>query len=212
MAVLPNVTDAHAQALLDATEDVLGPPMIRIARAAKRTKIALEMLQIGVITEEEFGEHRAFEDAVTANAVGDPAIGVLAPPAWFAPAMAAALGPVTNRLDNMDNRLDNMNNRLDNMDNRLDNMNDRLNNMDNRLQNIEARQKNAVANENMDPLHPLLNADGLEFPTFPRTLQMLQAMTGPQMTAFLNHYGIQGGGVNTVKLHRIKKFIGMRIA
>ena len=191
MDVPPSVDNIHAQAILDATAEVTGPPMVRIARAAKRTKQADAMLQIGAITEEEFGEHLAFEAAVTANAIGDAANSVLGPPAWFGPAIGAALAPVNTRLDNIENRLDNI---------------------DNRLHNIEARQNNTVGNENMDALQPLLNADGVEFPTFPRNFQELHALTGQQMTAFLDHYGLHSGDDNAEKLRCIKKFIGMRIA
>ena len=105
-------------------------------------------------------------------------------PGWFAPAMAAALAPIQGQ----------------------------LNNVQGRLSNVEARQVYVVASDLADPLRGISNAAGIIFPNFPNTLQALLNMTGVQMTQFLTHYGLGAGGTNTDKMHRIKKFIGLRIA
>ena len=84
--------------------------------------------------------------------------------------------------------------------------------MEARLINMEARQVNSVAADLMDPLRGLRNEAGDPFPNFPDTLEGLYNMNGGAMTALLLHYGMIGGGANAAKMHRINKFIGLRIA
>ncbi|KAL3936883.1 MAG: hypothetical protein SGBAC_007893 [Bacillariaceae sp.] len=191
MAVPPTVDNPDAQAIL-----------VRIGRAAKRAKVAVEMLQIGAITAREYEEHRAFEATVTADAVrGETADGgVIGAPGWFAPSLAAALAPVLAAA-------------LEPVNNRLSNIETRIGNIETRMQNLEARQQNAfIVSDSVDSsIQPLVNATGEVFPNFPGNSHELHAMNGREMTGFLNHYDLQGNGAKAAKLQRIKRFVQTQI-
>jgi hypothetical protein len=64
--------------------------------------------------------------------------GVLAPPAWFIPAMTLILNPIHARLDAMDARFDAMDARFDAMDARFDAMDARFDAVDARLDAMDA--------------------------------------------------------------------------
>ena len=110
-AVPPNVTNPEAQALLNRAQDVQGPPNVRVARAAKRRKIAKMLLDTAMITEAEYGDHECFQSHCTASAIG-VIVGGDAPDG-FGPAIALALAPVIERLEKIEARLDNIESRLD---------------------------------------------------------------------------------------------------
>ena len=198
MAAPPNVADAAAQASLNQFNDVAAPLTTRASRSSKRLRMARELQSVGRITEAELGEHEAFH-ANCALAAGPPALAAIPGlPPWFVPAMAASLVPIQGQLNNIQGQ--------------LNNIQGQLNNIEARQVNMEACQVNMVASDAQDPLRPLSNAAGIVYPNFPNTYAQLNRMNGGQMTNFLNHYALAVGGNNVAKMHRIKKFIGLRIA
>jgi hypothetical protein len=199
MAAPPNVADAEVQAMLNVMADVAGPPSVRAARSSKRLRLAKNFHELNRITEAELGEHEGFHARCAFNAGGGPGAEEAGVPPWFGPAMAAALAtalqPVQDQLNNLQGQLNNFEN-----------------NIEARMNNVEARQINSVASDAPDPLRGLTNQAGVAFADFPNTLEDLNAMDGIQMTALLNHFGIAPGESNVDKMQNIKKFIGMRIA
>jgi hypothetical protein len=202
MAAPPNVADAEAQAALNLMADVAGPPSVRAVRSSKRLRLAENLHQLNRITEGELGEHEGFHARCAFNAGGGPGAEEAGVPPWFGPAMAAALQPVHAQLNNLQGQLNDLQGQLNNFEN----------NIEARMNNFEARQINSVASDAPDPLRGLTNQAGVAFADFPDTLEDLYAMNGIQMTALLNHYGIAPGESNVDNMHKIKKFIGMRIA
>ena len=185
--VPPKVANAQAQATLDLVADTTNDPMVRVTRASKRCKTAESLLAVGSISETEYAQHETFQAHCIATATGGAA-GVGAP-AWFGPAVAAALAAA------------------------LAPVNARLTSIEGRMTNIEARQANVVASDSEDLLQPLINAAGVPFPNFPGTYGDLLNMNDNEMSAFLAHYGLVpvDDDDKTLKRHQIKKFIGMRI-
>jgi hypothetical protein len=202
MAAPPNVANADAQAFLNGVEDIEGPPSVRTARSSKRLEVARELQAVNGITETELGEHEGFDARCVLNAGGtaveDAIADVPGVPPWFGQAMAAALQPVQAQLNNIEAR--------------VNNVEVKVNKLEARVFNNEARLINSVANEPEDPLVALTNEAGVAFVDFPATFLLLMSLNGDQMTAILNHYGLATWGCNKMKLCRIKKFIGMRIA
>jgi hypothetical protein len=62
----------------------------------------------------------------------------------------------------------------------------------------------------MDPLRVLTNTAGVAFADFPPTFMALMNLTGDQLNALLNHYGLDAEESESVKFHSIKMYIGMR--
>jgi hypothetical protein len=202
MAAPPNVADAEAQAALNLMADVAGPPSVRAVRSSKRLRLAENLHQLNRITEGELGEHEGFHARCAFNAGGGPGAEEAGVPPWFGPAMAAALQPVQDHLNDLQGQLNNFENNIE----------ARMNNFEARVNNFESRQINSVASDAPDPLRELTNQAGVAFADFPDTLEDLNAMNGNQMRALLIHYGIAPGVTNIGKMQKIKKFIGMRIA
>ena len=191
--VPPAVASANAQQSLDTAIDApAGPANVRVTRSVKRRKIAEVLLATGEITEAEYGDHEEFQARCTAAATGVVAGG--GAPAWFGPALAAGLAaglaPIHARLNTIEGR---------------------LNAIDRQLVNNNARQTNSVAVHQNDVLAPLNNAAHVPYPNFPATLQALNNMNGPALSACLGFYGMAGGGNVEVRRDRLKKFIGIRL-
>lgn len=215
MAAPPIVANAEAQASLNGAADIAAPPSVRAARSSKRLRIARELHAVDDITEAELGEHEGFHARCAFRAGGVPAVeaavaDVPGVPPWFGPALAgaleAALGPA------LEAALGPLQAQMNNFEDQMNNFGDQMNNFEGQMYNFEARQVNSVACDPSDPLRALTNQAGVAFANFPNTLQVLNGLNGVEMTALLNHYGVAAGGANQAKLHRIKKFIGMRIA
>mmetsp|Transcript_13377 Transcript_13377/g.22149 ORF Transcript_13377/g.22149 Transcript_13377/m.22149 type:complete len:187 (-) Transcript_13377:35-595(-) len=185
MAQPPHVGSAAAMAALNLAPDIVGPPLNRVTRAAKRLKIAEGLHAIGGITEAEYGAHEAFSAVVTASATGVP--GVAGVPIWFGPAMAAALAPALAPLTAT------------------------VNNLTATVNNIDARQQNSVATDNTDLLQGLRHAaTGVVPPGFPGNLGALNALTAGQLGILLGAYGLSMAGDANVRRRRFKQFIGIR--
>ncbi|KAG7345959.1 DUF3294 domain containing protein [Nitzschia inconspicua] len=197
--VPPKVADATAQGYLDIAADVAGPVSVRAARSSKRLKIARSLYACNIITESELGEHELFHVACALLPGAGPAVAadtaaaVVPPdvPPWFTQAIQAQLAPIQAQLARIQ---------------------DQLGNLEARQLNSEARLVNSVVSYPADPLQGITNAAGHVFPQFPNTLGGLYDMNEVEMTAFLNHYGLDVPFEETLKMDRIKKFIGMRIA
>jgi hypothetical protein len=193
MAAPPNVANAKAQLSLDEEGDFRGPSSVLGAGSSKRLRVVRELDVSNRILEAELGEHEGFHARCALNAGGGLAVeeaiaAVPGVPPWFGPAVGAALAAVIHPVQVQ------------------------LNNLDARTANCEARQVNSVASDSEDPLRGLTNVAGVVFADFPDTLLALNRLTDVQMTALLNHYGLAPGGIGEDKLHKIKKFIGLRIA
>jgi Protein of unknown function (DUF3294) len=148
--------------------------------------------------DEVFASNRRNHDVESANFAGVPV---------WAQALQQQMANFANNLTVQMNKLtDQMNNLTDQMNNHTVQMK----NLTDQMNNIEARQVNSVAIDPWDPLRALTNQDGDVYVNFPDTLQALNGLNGVEMTALLTHYGAAVGGANQTKLHRIKKFIGMR--
>jgi hypothetical protein len=83
-----------------------------------------------------------------------------------------------------------------------------------KLQNINARQMNAVASEDGDPIHPVLDNAGDPPPvaTFPNTFGALLALPNANLGAadtLLQFYGMTRNPRSTRNL-RLRKFLGVR--
>eukprot|EP00545_Synedropsis_sp_CCMP1620_P010070 CAMPEP_0119012384 /NCGR_PEP_ID=MMETSP1176-20130426/6596_1 /TAXON_ID=265551 /ORGANISM="Synedropsis recta cf, Strain CCMP1620" /LENGTH=181 /DNA_ID=CAMNT_0006965333 /DNA_START=95 /DNA_END=640 /DNA_ORIENTATION=- len=179
-------------AALNLAPDIVGPPLNRVTRAAKRLKIAEGLHAIGGITEAEYGAHEAFSAVVTASATGVP--GVAGVPIWFGPAMAAALAPALAPLTAT-----------------VNNLTATVNNLTATVNNIDARQQNSVATDNTDLLQGLRHAaTGVVPPGFPGNLGALNALTAGQLGILLGAYGLSMAGDANVRRRRFKQFIGIR--
>jgi hypothetical protein len=167
MAIPPNVAEADAQAI-----------------------VANDLHQINAVTETQLGEHEGLHDSCAFTAGGGPGADEAGVPPWFGPALAAALAaalqPIQDQLNNFEN------------------------NFGARMDNIEARQFNSMARDPMDPLRVLTNKAGVAFADFPPTFMALMNLTGDQLNALLNHYGLDAEESDSIKFHSFKMFIGMR--
>ena len=81
-----------------------------------------------------------------------------------------------------------------------------------RLDNIEARQANSVASDSTDPLHALRDNQGNLPQGFPATLADLVNLTGPELTALLNFYGLANPLCVEDRRQCLKKHIGLWVA
>jgi hypothetical protein len=117
MAAPPNVADAEAQAMLNVMADVAGPPSVRAVRSSKRLRLAENLHQLNRITEGELGEHEGFHARCAFNAGGGPGADEAGVPPWFGQAMAAALAtalqPVQDQLNNLQGKLNNFENSIE---------------------------------------------------------------------------------------------------
>lgn len=178
----PVVANANAQQSVDAAADTpFGPADVRLTRSAKRMEIAKGLLGTDSITEAEYRDHNGSHARCTAAATGVVAGGEA--PVWFGPALAAGLAPINAHLANINAN----------------------------LVNINARQSNAVAVHQNDILIPLNNGVGNPDPNFPGTLQGLNNMNGPALTASLGFYGLAAGGTVEARRDRFMEFIGIRL-
>uniref|UniRef100_A0A7S2YR45 Uncharacterized protein n=1 Tax=Entomoneis paludosa TaxID=265537 RepID=A0A7S2YR45_9STRA len=190
----PAVADAKAQKALDAAVDVpAGPANVRVTRSVKRRKIAEGLLGAEVITEAEYGNHETFQARCTADATGG--VAGEEEPAWFAPALAAALDANIAGI------------KAD-----IAGIKSNIEGIKANLVNINARQSNMVAIGQSDPLAPLIDGAGNVDPNFPATLGALNTiMTGPALTASLTFYGQEAEGSDEDRRTQFKKFIGIRL-
>jgi hypothetical protein len=93
-------------------------------------------LNSNIITEQERGQQEIYHLQQTTSGL-PPGAALPGAPAWFAPAIAAALAPINVRLDNMNVRLDNMQGALNNRLNKVQGaLNNRLNNVQGTLNNM----------------------------------------------------------------------------
>ena len=124
---------------------------------------------------------------------------------------------IDNRLDGIDNRLDGIDNRLDGIDNRLNGIDNRLNGIDNRLNGMDERNNEiletlqdfvaqnqgiSVEDKNLlfrkfnkdcafdEPLHHILNEQGISSPIFPMTKVELNGLTVSSLRELLGFYGL----------------------
>jgi len=205
----------------------------RAGKASKRRKIAEELHSRNNITMEELGMHEVYLAQEVLSGI-PPEGNIPGLPAWFAPAMAAAMGPINETLNDMktemndmktemndmktemNTRLNDMNTRLNDMNTRLINIegtqaetNTRLNNINSSLFNIQARQNNLAVHQADDHLQPLQNADGNIPDHFPATYHALQSVTNAQRSVFLKFYGLPTNPA-AAREHNLRKFLGIR--
>lgn len=177
----PPVANGKADACLnDAYQGGHLNPLTRVGRANKRRKTAEALRECNVITEQELGAQEVFLHQQATSAL-PPGAAIPGAPAWFGPAMAAALEPINGRLDTIDGKLD----------------------------NIEARQANATAFSPADVLLPIHDAAGAVAPNFPATLQDLNSLTSVQRSQLLQFYGRDPNPVAT-RDQRLKQLFGIR--
>jgi hypothetical protein len=204
----PLVADQDAQIALNIeVYDPAAPPLVRVSRSSKRLKIADSLLTIGAITEAEHGRHITFEASCIRDALGLAADGGVPGGGGHDGGQAAIveqLNTITTNLTNLTNTVNAM------RDEQVIMRNEQVI-MRNEQVNIAVRQFNAVASFPTDPLRNLTDVAGNLCPNFPLTLHDLNGATGPQLTNFLNHYGLAVPHQKKDKLERLKKFIGIRI-
>ena len=181
MAAIPPVADLHANAALDdAYEGGHANADIRAGRASKRRKLAEELYANRRLTDQELGQQQVFYQQQVTSALPQGAA-IPGAPAWFGPAMAAALAPINGQLDNIAGQ----------------------------LRNITARQENATVINEIDVLQPIRNAAGNVAPNFPATYGDLNALTNVQQRDLLIFYGRPANPAATREV-RLKQLLGIR--
>jgi hypothetical protein len=177
----PAVADPHANASLDdAYQGGHVNAETRAARASKRRKTAETLHNNNSVTEQELGQQEVFHQQQVTSALPAGAA-IPGAPAWFGPAMAAALAPINARLDNVVAG----------------------------QENIIARQENATVFHETDALQPIRDAAGNIAPNFPATYGALTALTHAERSQLLVFYGRPANPVST-REPRLKQLLGIR--
>lgn len=187
----PPVANASANAALDTAYGGPNPNGATYAgRAAKRAKTSMELHQCdgNLVTIQEVGAQTIFATEAALAGVGGAAL----PPG--APAWAVAMNA--------------------NMIAMNANMTAGFAAVNANLANVNARQNNAVASEDGDPIHPVVNNAGNPPPgaTFPNTFGALLALPNANLGAadtLLQFYGLPRNPLATRNL-RLRKFLGVK--
>jgi hypothetical protein len=170
------------------------------------------------VTEDEMAAAIVREHAVVASHASQAYAGAGAP-AWFAPAMANALAPVTTQLNNLTTQQNNLTTQLNNLTTHQNNLTTQLNNLTTQLNDLRgdlrhaesravSRSYNSSINTNDTRLEILVGNNGVIPANFPADITALRGLSALHVNGLLTAYGQNLVGTVEERRRRLATFIG----
>jgi hypothetical protein len=214
---LPPVVSAQAQALnaLAAPAIQAGTPLntqdVLAAQLEAQARQNMRLHNDMSVNNDELAEAEIRAHAVISSHAQQQFPGAGAP-AWFGPAMQAALAPLQNQMNVMQNQMNALQNQTNVLQNQMIGMQNQMNEMQNHMNFSErrnvARVYNSIVREENVPLQQLVDNNGVYPNGFPADAAALKHLSSAQVNVLLQAYGIATHGTLPQRKKRLANFIG----